>query len=130
MTFEPASPGRELVLCPDPTQNGERIWSFYTFLGTHYFPVWDYQSELEKQAWVASLSTLGWLFERLMHAYGIEERRWALKLAPQLTGKAQQAYAAMCQEEALQYPEIKKAIFQGYDISISSALSVSNSRRQ
>ena len=55
-------------------------------------------------------------FERLMQAYGVEEGRWALRLAPQLTGKAQQAYAAMRREESLRYPELKKAILQRYDI--------------
>lgn len=34
-------------------------------------------------------------FERVMRAYEVKEERWAVKLAPQLTGKAQQAYAAM-----------------------------------
>ena len=34
-------------------------------------------------------------FERMMVAYDIKEARWAFKLVPQLTGKAQQAYAAM-----------------------------------
>ncbi len=34
-------------------------------------------------------------FERLMEAYKIRPERWAFKLAPNLIGKAQQAYAAM-----------------------------------
>ena len=39
-------------------------------------------------------------FERMMTAYEVDRARWAFKLAPQLTGKAQQAYAAMAAEEA------------------------------
>ena len=39
-------------------------------------------------------------FERMMKAYEIKPERWAFKLATQLTGKAQQAYAALPSEEA------------------------------
>ena len=56
-------------------------------------------------------------FERLMSIYHIEERRWVAKLAPQLSGRAQQAYAAMSSDDALVYTEVKKAILQRYDIS-------------
>ena len=31
-------------------------------------------------------------FERMMHVYNVDEEQWAFKLAPQLAGKAQQAY--------------------------------------
>ena len=34
-------------------------------------------------------------FERMMVAYKVPKERWAFMLASQLTGKAQQAYAAM-----------------------------------
>ena len=30
-------------------------------------------------------------FERMMQVYGLKEDRWAFKLVPQLTGRAQQA---------------------------------------
>ena len=40
-----------------------------------------------------------------------------MKLAHKLTGRAQQAYAAMCQEDALCYNELKKAILRHCDIS-------------
>ena len=33
-------------------------------------------------------------FERMMEAFKVDRARWPYKLAPQLTGKAQQAYAA------------------------------------
>jgi hypothetical protein len=35
--------------------------------------------------------------------YGVEEDRWAFQLAPLLTGKAQQAYAAVRADEAHNY---------------------------
>ena len=41
--------------------------------------------------------------EHLMRAHDIPKGRWALKLAPQLTGKAQQAYAAMEHDRATDY---------------------------
>ena len=51
-----------------------------------------------------------------MTVYDVEEERWAIKLAPQLTGRAQQAYAAMSTETAGNYKEVKKAILCCYDI--------------
>ena len=39
-----------------------------------------------------------------------------MKLAPQLTGKAQLAYAAMHLDEALSYPILKQEILERYDI--------------
>ena len=39
--------------------------------------------------------------------------RHLFKLAPQLTGKAQQAYAAMAAEEAGDYDRVKTAILRG-----------------
>lgn len=49
-------------------------------------------------------------FERIMAAHGVEEARWAYKLAPQLTGRAQQAYAALLMDLAGNYKEMKAAI--------------------
>ena len=51
-------------------------------------------------------------FECLMTVYHIEEGRWVAKLAPQLAGRAQQAYAAMSATDTLVYAEVKKAILQ------------------
>ena len=34
-------------------------------------------------------------FERMIAAYGVDRAQWVYRLAPQLTGKAQQAYAAI-----------------------------------
>ena len=56
-------------------------------------------------------------FERMMTVYGVDESRWAIKLAPQLTGRAQQAYAAMSSTDAGAYQKVKKAIFRRYDIN-------------
>ena len=56
-------------------------------------------------------------FERIMRAYEVKEERWVVKLAPQLTGKAQQAYAAMKVEDAGTYRLLKEAILRRYDIS-------------
>ena len=57
------------------------------------------------------------VFERMMGAYEVEKSRWAFMLAPQLTGKAQQAYAALSADDAGDYPALKAAILQRYDIN-------------
>ena len=59
-------------------------------------------------------------FERLMQAYEIRRERWVYKLAPQLSGRAQQAYAAMNPEEAQEYGRLKEAILRRYDINEES----------
>ncbi len=41
---------------------------------------------------------------------------WSFKLAPQLIGEAQQAYAALTTEEAADYEKLKKAILIRYEI--------------
>ena len=56
-------------------------------------------------------------FERMMRVYGVKEDRWAFKLAPQLTGRAQQAYAALNVDDAAQYKQVKAAILRRYDIN-------------
>ena len=56
-------------------------------------------------------------FERMMQVYEVEEARWAFLLAPQLTGKAQQAYAALKAEDATKYSEVKAAILRRYNIN-------------
>lgn len=48
-------------------------------------------------------------FERVMQLGRISEELWTLKLAPQLIGKAQQAYAAMSNSEATDYKKVKEA---------------------
>ena len=56
-------------------------------------------------------------FERLMTVYGVAEDCWAIKLAPQLTGRALESYAALSSTAASEYKEVKKAILCRYDIS-------------
>ena len=59
-------------------------------------------------------------FERLMRAYEVPEVRWAFKLAPQLVGKAQRAYAALAVADAGDYKRVKAAILKRYDITDDS----------
>ena len=53
----------------------------------------------------------------MMEAYEVKRARWPFKLAPQLTGKAQQAYAALPPEHAKDYDEVKAAILRQYSIN-------------
>ena len=50
----------------------------------------------------------------------IEEDRWSCILAPQLAGKAQQAYAAMDLSRAGEYVEVKKLILPRYGVNQES----------
>ena len=59
-------------------------------------------------------------FERLVTSEMLEQQHWAFKLAPHLTGKAQQAYAALSSEEAANYTKLKEAILYKYNITIES----------
>ncbi|KAL5509796.1 hypothetical protein EMCRGX_G005226 [Ephydatia muelleri] len=56
-------------------------------------------------------------FERVMTAQKVEESCWSQYLAPQLTGKAQLAFAALPGEDSGNYEAIKTAILQRYDIT-------------
>ena len=56
-------------------------------------------------------------FERSMEAHEIERVKWPVLLAPQLTGKAQQAYAALSSEDSKNFTKVKEAIFKCYDIN-------------
>ena len=56
-------------------------------------------------------------FERVMTAQKIDISCWLQYLAPQLTGKAQLAFAALPAEESGKYDTIKAAILQRYDIT-------------
>ena len=59
-------------------------------------------------------------FERSMTAYEIKQERWVFKLASNLVGKAQQAYAGLSTEDASSYDRLKEAILQRYDITKES----------
>ncbi|ETW98513.1 MAG: hypothetical protein ETSY2_42715 [Candidatus Entotheonella gemina] len=56
-------------------------------------------------------------FERMMQAYEVDRPRWTYRLAPQLTGKAQQAYAALSITDASDYDTLKTAILRRYNIN-------------
>ena len=56
-------------------------------------------------------------FERAVEAHGVDRDKRAAILAPQLTGKARLAYAAMTDADARDYDRVKAAIFQRYDIN-------------
>jgi len=55
-------------------------------------------------------------FERMMEAYRVDETLWVYRLAPQLTGKAQQAYVVLPRERAGDYDELKAAILRHYNL--------------
>ena len=52
-----------------------------------------------------------------MTAYEVDKARWAFKLAPQLTGRAQQAYAALDPSNAECYATVKAAILRRNNIN-------------
>ena len=56
-------------------------------------------------------------FERLMTIHRVDRTLWVVHLAPQLAGRAQQAYVALPSDTAGDYEEVKKAILRRYDIS-------------
>ena len=56
-------------------------------------------------------------FERIMEAHKVPQERWAHYLAPQLTGRAQLAFAALPTADAGKYGAIKPAILTRYDIN-------------
>ena len=55
-------------------------------------------------------------FKRIMSAHKIRKDQWPYHLAPQLTRKAQLAFAALLSTEAKDYDAIKAAILARYDV--------------
>lgn len=55
-----------------------------------------------------------------MGVYGIDAARWPYFLAPQLTGKAQLAFAAIPSSDSGDYNAIKRAILSRYDLTEGS----------
>ena len=55
-------------------------------------------------------------FERIMTAHMVNKDRWLHSLAPQLSGRAQLAFAALPTEQSADYSAIKAAILARYDI--------------
>ena len=51
-------------------------------------------------------------FERIMAVSGVARSQWAYMLAPQLTGKAQKAFAALEEPQACDYDALKAAILK------------------
>ena len=60
------------------------------------------------------------MFERVMVAFEVKREKWAYKLASNLSGKAQKAYAALSPAEAGDYDKLKEAILRRYDITEES----------
>ena len=56
-------------------------------------------------------------FERMMEAYEIDKARWVFKLAPQLSGKAQQTYSTLPTGESNDYDLVKAAVFRRYNVN-------------
>ena len=56
-------------------------------------------------------------FEEIMEAHKAARDRWAHHLAPQLTGKAQLAFAALPSMESVDFDAIKKAVLAHYDVN-------------
>ena len=56
-------------------------------------------------------------FEHIAEANGWPKSRWALHLAPQLSGKALAAYTALPSKEAMHYVCVKQAILDRYEVS-------------
>ena len=56
-------------------------------------------------------------FERTMEAFEIPASAWSFRLAPQLTGKAQKAFAAMDKADTCDYTKVRSAILTRYDIT-------------
>ena len=79
------------------------------------------QAELEKEQMREQMEVLRRLVEASQHREGAHVPRTSseheAKLAPQLTGKAQQAYAAMSSTDAGDYEALKAAILRRYDIN-------------
>ena len=56
-------------------------------------------------------------FERIMTAQKVDKGRWSQFLTPQLTGRAQLAFAALPSESAADYDAIKAAVLARYNIN-------------
>ena len=56
-------------------------------------------------------------FEQMMMAFKVQKAWWVFRLAPYLTGKTQQAYAAMAVEDAGEYEYLKAVILKRYNIN-------------
>ena len=64
---------------------------------------WDREIKVTKLTEADDIEAYLTTFERLMQAYEVPQEWWAFKLAPQLVGKAQEAYAALNPDDAKDY---------------------------
>ncbi|KAL5497079.1 hypothetical protein EMCRGX_G013478 [Ephydatia muelleri] len=55
-------------------------------------------------------------FERVMEAYEIDKNRWTFKLAPYLSGRAQEVYGSLAAETVADYEQVKEAILVRYGV--------------
>lgn len=69
-------------------------------------------------------------FERIMEAHKVDKDRWAHYLAPQLTGRAQLAFAALPTADSGKYESIKAAILQRYDINEEAYIGAVSTRQR
>ena len=56
-------------------------------------------------------------FERVMTSCHVARGEWTTHLAPNLSGKAQQAYAALDATDAVNYDRVKESVLRRYDIN-------------
>ena len=56
-------------------------------------------------------------FERIAETCGVEKSKWAIMLAPKLTGKAMKAYAALNMEQSKEYEIVKKVVLEKYEVN-------------
>ena len=73
--------------------------------------------KLAKLTWLDNIEAFMTIFERSLEAHEIEREKWLVLLAPQLTGKVQQDYAALSSKDSKKYIKDKEAIFKRYDIN-------------
>ena len=57
--------------------------------------------------------------ERIMLAYKIDKAYWTYHLAPQLSGRAQQAFAALSSSDIGNYDAVEAVILLRYTIKIN-----------
>ena len=56
-------------------------------------------------------------FEKLAESYKWEKSEWAIRLVPQLTGKALEAYSRMSASDSSDFRKVKKAILERYGLN-------------
>ena len=98
---------RELV---EKNQNGREGWE-NAFESEEHLRLTKLSEQDDIEAYLTT-------FERMMKAYKVA--KWVYLLVPQLTGKAQQACAAMAGDDAGDYDSLKGAILKQYNVNDES----------